>query len=323
MKSSTIEKRRLGRTDLEVTPIGLGVMQFSGTKGYWRWMFQDLSQGEMNAIVQTALEGGINWFDTAEMYGRGRSEQGLAQGLMAAGKAAEEVVVATKWFPMFRTAKNIRRTIQDRIHFLEPYPIDLYMVHQPWGFSSPEAEMDAMADLVEAGLIRTVGVSNFNVRQMQRAHSALDKRGVPLAANQVQYSLLHRGIETDGVLEAARDLGVTIVAWSPLARGLLAGKFHQQPETLDRTPLARRVMFRRNLESTRPLISALEEIAEDHNASPAQVALNWLIHAQGESVVAIPGASSARQAEEAAGSMRFRLSEDEMARLDELSRAYR
>jgi aryl-alcohol dehydrogenase-like predicted oxidoreductase len=318
-----IQKRRLGHTDIEVTPIGLGVMQFSGSKGIMRLMMPDLSQEQMNAIVKAALDGGINWFDTAEMYGRGRSERGLANALKAAGKQDDEVVVATKWSPIFRTAGNIPRTIDDRIHFLGGYIIDLYMVHQPWSFSSPEAEMDAMADLVEAGKIRSVGVSNFNADQMRRAHAALEKRGLPLAVNQVQYNLLQRKIESNGVLDAAKELGVTIVAWSPLASGLLTGKFQKSPEMLGQRPFGRRMMLRRRVERSRPLIQALEEVAAEYDATPAQVALNWLVHARGETVVAIPGASNVHHAEESAGAMKFRLSDVEIARLDQLTRSFR
>jgi aryl-alcohol dehydrogenase-like predicted oxidoreductase len=313
-------KRRLGQTDIEITPIGLGVMQFAGGAGIFGMMFPEISQETMDGIIRAALDGGINWFDTAEMYGRGRSEQGLANALRAAEKKDDEVIVATKWFPMFRTARNISRSIHDRIRFLNRYSIDHYIVHQPWGFSPPEAEMDAMADLVEGGKIRSVGVSNFNAEQMRRAHTALQKRGLPLAANQMQYSLLHRKIETNGVLAAAKELGITITAWSPLASGLLTGKFHKDPEILNKTPLGRRMRLRREIERSRPLIQVLEEVAINHDATPAQIALNWLIHFQGETVVAIPGASKAKQAEDNAGVMNFKLTSEEMARLDELSR---
>ncbi len=222
----TFEKRRLGQTDIMVTPIGLGVMQFSGGSGMFGKLFPVLPQDEKNAIVQTALDRGINWFDTAELYGFGSSEQGLSTGLKNAGKQNGDVVIATKWFPIFRTARSIPITIHDRIRFLDGYSIDLYMVHQPWSFSSIEAQMDAMADLVESGFIRSVGISNFNAEQMRRAHGALNKRGLPLVANQMEYSLLDRRIESDGVLEAARELGVTIIAYTPLGYGLLTGKYH-------------------------------------------------------------------------------------------------
>ena len=323
MLSEPIKKRRLGQTDIEITPIGLGVMQFAGGEGIFGMMFPDISQEKMNGIIKTALDGGINWFDTAEMYGRGRSERGLANALRAAEKKDDEVIVATKWFPMFRTARNIPRTIRDRIHFLDGYSIDLYMVHQPWGFSPPEAEMEAMAELVEEGKIRAVGVSNFSAEQMRRAHRALQKRGLPLAVNQVQYNLYNRKIETNGVLDAAKELGVTITAWSPLASGLLTGKFHKDPEILKQTPFGRRMRLRREIERSRPLIQALEEVALKHDATPAQIALNWLIYFQGETVVAIPGASKVKQAEESALSMNFRISDDDLARLDELSSVFR
>ena len=321
--SKTINKRRLGQTDIEITPIGLGVMQFAGGAGVFGLMFPEISQETMDAIIKAALDGGINWFDTAEMYGRGRSERGLADGLHAADKKDDEVIVATKWFPMLRTARNIPRTIHDRIRFLDGYSIDLYLVHQPWGFSSPEAEMEAMADLVESGLVRSVGVSNFSAEQMRRAHRALERRGLPLATNQVQYSLLHRTIESNGVLETAKELGVTITAWSPLASGLLTGKFHNDPEIFEQTPFGRRMQLRREIEKSRPIIQALDELAKVYDATPAQIALNWLIHFQGETVVAIPGASKVNQAAESADSMKFRLSDSEMASLDELSQAFR
>ncbi|MEJ2010710.1 MAG: aldo/keto reductase [Anaerolineales bacterium] len=319
MRGTQLTKRTLGRTDLQVTPIGLGVMQFSGSAGFFRFMFDDIEQSQMDEIVRAALEGGINWFDTAEAYGGGRSERGLSRALQHAGAADQDVRVATKWMPVLRTASSIPRTIGKRLENLSPYTIDLYYVHQPWGFSPPESEMDAMADLVQAGKVRTVGVSNFNAEQMRRAAVALEKRGLKLAANQMQYSLVHRHIETNGVLEAARDLGVTIVAWGPLASGLLTGKFHRDPEALKNTPFVRRRRLRSRLQASLPLIEALERIGKRYDASPAQVALNWLIHFQGDVVVAIPGASKAQHAREAAGAMKFKLTQDELADLDHIS----
>ncbi len=168
-----IQTRNLGKTDIQVTPIGLGMMEFSRGGGLFGYAFPVVSQDEKNATVKAALDGGINWFDTAELYGNGVSEASLAAALKASGKRDQEVVVATKWWPMFRTARNIPRTIQDRLRYLDGYSISLYMVHQPYSFSSPEAQMDAMADLVAAGKIRSVGVSNFNPERMRRAHAQL------------------------------------------------------------------------------------------------------------------------------------------------------
>ncbi|MBE3119173.1 MAG: aldo/keto reductase, partial [Candidatus Atribacteria bacterium] len=312
-----IQMRHLGKTDILVTPIGLGVMELAGGGGLIGRMFPVIPQDEKNAIIKAALEGGINWFDTAEMYGAGVSEQSLATGLKAAGKSDRDVVIATKWQPFLRTAGNIPRTIENRLHFLGGYSIGNYMIHQPYSFSSPEVEMNAMADLVEAGKIRSVGVSNFNPARMRRAHAALAKRGIPLAVNQVRYSLLNREIETNGVLITAKELGVTIIAYTPVARGLLTGKYHQDPGLLDRMSGWRKASMQRNLERSRPLINTMDEIATKYEATIAQVALNWLINFNGEIVVTIPGATKVRQAEESAGAMKFRLSDDEMARLDE------
>ena len=314
-----IQLRHLGKTDILVTPIGLGVMEMAGGGGLIGRMFPVIPQEEKNAIIKAALDGGINWFDTAEMYGAGVSERSLAIGLKAAGKTDKDVIVATKWQPILRTARNIPVSIADRLRFLDGFSIANYMVHQPYSFSSPEAEMNAMADLVEAGKIRSVGVSNFKPARMRRAHAALVKRGLPLAVNQVQYSLLRREIETNGVLETARELGVTITAYTPLARGLLSGKYHKDPDLLNRMSGVRKAMMRRNLERTRPLINDMDELAAKYGVTIAQVALNWVINFNGETVVTIPGATKVRQAEEAAGAMKFQLTRDEMARLDVVS----
>ena len=316
------KKRRLGQTDIRITPVGLGVMQFSG-RGIFRLMFPKLSAETMNNIVQAALDGGINWFDTAEMYGKGYSERALANALQAAGQTDDDVVIATKWSPFFRTANNIPRTISNRQRNLAGYSIDLYQIHQPYSLSSTEAEMNAMADLVEAGKIRSVGVSNFSAALMRRAHAALAKRGLPLASNQVQYSLIKRSIESNGILDTARELGITIIAYSPLGSGILTGKFHNDPDALRNTPLGRRVLLRRRLEKSRPLIAVLEKIAAAHDVAPSQVALNWLVNFHGDIVVAIPGASKVHHAQQNAGAMNFALSEREMERIDELSRQFR
>ena len=313
------KKRRLGQTDIRITPIGLGVMQFSG-RGIFRFMFPKLPAETMNSIVQAALDGGINWFDTAEMYGKGYSERALANALKAAGQADDDVIVATKWTPFFRTAHNIPRTISNRQRNLDGFTIDLYQIHQPYSFSSPEAEMNAMAELVKAGKIRSIGVSNFSAGQMRRAHAALAKHDLPLASNQVHYSLINRGIESNGILDAAKELGITIIAWFPLESGLLTGKFHYDPNALRKTPIGRRLLLRRKLEKSRSLIVTLQKIAAAHDVTPAQVALNWLVNFHGDTVVAIPGASKVYHAQQNAGAMNFSLSDEEMARIDRLSR---
>ena len=233
---TTTPLRKLGNTEIEISPVGLGMMEFGGGGGLLGAAFPEITQQVKNETVQAALEGGINWFDTAELYGLGVSEASLAAALKAAGKRDGEVVVATKWWPFPRTARSIPRTIHHRLRWLDGYSIGLYMVHQPFSFSSPEAEMEAMADLVEAGKIRSVGVSNYNPHAHAAGAPAAPRRGLPLAANQVLFSLLDRGIERDGTLETAKELGVTVIAYTPLASGLLSGKYHKRPELLQKKP---------------------------------------------------------------------------------------
>jgi aryl-alcohol dehydrogenase-like predicted oxidoreductase len=137
--------------------------------------------------------------------------------------------------------------------------------------------------------------------------------------NQVRYSLIHREIETNGILETAKELGVTIVAYTPLGSGLLTGKYHQHPELLEKKSGIRKSMLVGNVERTRPLINAMAEIAGRYDATIGQVALNWLIHFNGDMVVTIPGATKVYQAQESAAAMNFTLSAEELARLSEIS----
>lgn len=318
------KKRPLGATGIEVTPIGLGAWQFSEGRGMGGSWWPALQPEVVDAIVKAALDGGIDWFDTAEVYGWGASERALARALRAAGVGDGEVRIATKWWPVMRGAGSIRATIGERSRCLDGLPIELYQVHQPFALASVGAQMDAMADLVEAGSIRAVGVSNFSASAMRRAHEALVRRGLVLASNQVRYSLLHRAIERDGTLETAKELGVTIIAWSPLEQGVLTGKFHRDPALAASAGFMRRQFVglgKGRLERSRPLVEALEGIAADHGATPSQVALAWLIGWSGETVVAIPGASKARHAEESAGAMAVELTRAELDRIDEVSRS--
>jgi aryl-alcohol dehydrogenase-like predicted oxidoreductase len=319
-------QRRLGRTELRVTPIGLGCWQFSKGQGLVGRYWTILDDAEIQRILARAMEGGINWFDTAEGYGNGESERALARGLRDLGKSPGEVVIATKWNPFLRRASSIPATISVRLANLIPFPIDLYQIHNPLSVSSIESQIRAMARLVEDGKIRYAGVSNFSKGQMERAQRALLEVGLPLASNQVRYSLLDRRIEQNGVLAAAREHGIAIIAYSPLAQGILSGKFHDDPDLIRRRSGFRKYMtaFKpRGLEKSRPVIDALRRIAPEYGATLAQVALNWLISRHGETVVAIPGATQADQVHDFTAAMSFRLSDGDMEELDRVSAPFK
>lgn len=301
----------LGKTDVRVPPLGLGTWQW-GDSMFWGYG-KGYAEGEIRAAFEASLAAGITFFDTAEVYGRGRSERFL--GRFIAGRR-DGLVIATKFMPLpWRLGKGqLLAALRKSLERLELRQVDLYQIHWPFPPRPVEFWADALADAVQAGLVRAVGVSNYSADQMRRAHAVLAKRGLPLASNQVEYSLLHRGPERTGVLSACRELGVTLIAYSPLAQGLLTGKY--TPENPPPGFRGRRYRGER-LARIQPLIGRLREIGAAHGGkSPNQVALNWLI-CQG--AIPIPGAKNARQAQENAGALGWRLTESEMAELAEIS----
>ena len=321
---------QLGATNLQVSPVGLGTWQFSRSTGLAGRYWAAIPQETVAEIVRVSLEGGINWFDTAEVYGNGASEQSLAEALAKIGAERDDYVIADKWFPAFRTAGSIRKTFPAREQALaaivvDPAArpnIDLHQIHQPLSLSSIDKQAAEMGHLVKDGLVRAVGVSNFNEKRMRQAHTRLAAMGVPLASNQMRYSLIDREIERNGVLDAAKELGVSIIAYSPLSQGILTGRFHEG-EDIKQSHGPRKWLGRfkpRGLAATRPLVDRLRAVAADHGCTPAQVALAWTVQMHGTHMVAIPGASSPSQAGSNAGALQVELSTDELADLDQAGR---
>lgn len=261
---SHIALRRLGTSDTLVSALGLGCWQFSEGRGLVGRFWPAMSKDVIHNIVSTSFAGGINWFDTAAVYGNGASERALAEALVRANVQSGEAVIATKWWPLLKRASNLEHTIHERQDALAPFPIDLYQVHQPYSLSSIKRQMDGMATLIESRNIKYVGVSNFSPRQMQAAHKALSRRGVQLVSNQVKYNLADRKVEHSGLIRLAKELNITIIAYSPLEQGLLTGKFHKNPHLIQESFGPRKYLSRfreQGLNSTLPLISALERIS--------------------------------------------------------------
>ena len=321
-----IPLRRLGKSNLQISPLGLGCWQFSKQTGLVGKYWPPLSDEDTCKIVKASIDGGINWFDTAEIYGRGKSEQGLAYALKKNGVQSGDAIIATKWWPIGRRASSIKGTIKRRLANLGGYSIALHQIHNPLGFSSVEKEMEAMADLIEDSRIKYIGVSNFSAERMRRASEALERRGHKLASNQVVYSILNRKIESNGTMETARELGITIIAYSPLAQGLVSGKFHEDKELIKKRVGSRKHLNKFKLDGlikSQPVIDKLKLVAVEYNATPSQVALNWIINFHGDTVVAIPGATKIRQAVENTGAMNFTLNKEHLDVLDQVSASYK
>ncbi len=288
-------------------------------------MWPSLSRDEVNDIVETSIKGGVNWFDTAELYGWGESERALAQSLRDLGVERDEIVIATKWWPLLRTASSITQTIDERLTALNIDSIDLYQIHNSFSFSSISSQMREMAKLVDQGKIKYVGVSNFSANAMRKAHKELRNCGLKLVSNQVNYSLLKRDIEKNGILDTAKELGVSLIAYSPLGRGLLTGKFHDNPELIKKRHIFRRYYASLNeskIKKSLTVVEALKSIALKYQVTPSQVALNWVINSNGDTIVTIPGATKVGQAGDNAEAMKFEMSQDEISFLNEVSASF-
>jgi aryl-alcohol dehydrogenase-like predicted oxidoreductase len=315
-----VETITLGQNGPAVTPLCIGTWAW-GDKLFWNYG-NNYGADQLQAAFSAALEVGVTFFDTAEVYGLGVSEEFLGQFLK---KTDQQVQIATKYgpFPWRIFGQSVADALTDSLKRLQLGRVPLYQVHWPFAFfMSQETLMNALADEVKRGRIEAIGVSNYSADQMREAHQILAARGVPLAVNQVRYSLLTRQIETNGIFKTASELGVTILAYSPLAQGLLTGKY--TADSANNLKDGRRIDSRfskEGLQKIEPVISLLRQIGEKHGRTPAQVALRWLI-AQGN-VIPIAGAKTAEQVRQNAGALGWRLSDDEIRQLEEVSRSYK
>lgn len=280
----------LGSTDIKVSRIGTGTN---------RWALGENNE-EVFQVYMALQDKGINFFDTAESYTGGRSERLLGACYRKDGRPP---VLASKYRPSAsrRNEKDFTEALGESLKRLEVETLDLYYVHMPPTAQSIEDLMDYMVDALAAGKISAVGVSNFDADQMRKAAARLDEHGVKLAANQVEYSMLNREPETNGVLETCKSLDVSLVAYRPLGRGRLAS-----------------VEIIGGSKSVSTLETLIQSIAEDHEGSASQVALNWLLH-RDELVIPIPGATNVDHAVENAEALDWVMSKAEFNELDEAS----
>lgn len=301
----------LGKTEVQIPAMGIGAWAWGG-RSYWGFG-QDYGEEDVRGAFEACLANGINFFDTAEIYGSGKSELLVGKFIQS---TEQPVVIATKFmpFPWRLWRGRLTAALRGSLERLGMEQVDLYQVHQPFPPLPVETWAEGLAEAVEKGLARAVGVSNYDMNKMRRAASVLTAHGIPLASNQVEYSLLNRAIEFNRLLSACKEDQITLIAYSPLEQGLLTGKY-----TPDNPPPGIRGLRYRSklLEKIQPLIGLMREIGQDHDGkSVAQVALNWTIC---KGTVPIPGAKTAHQARENIGALGWRLSNEEVQRLDNAS----
>ena len=292
-------------TAKKISKIGLGTWQF----GSREWGYGDsYASGEAKAIVRRALDLGVTLFDTAELYGFGRSERILGEAL---GDDLESVFLATKLLPVWPVAPVVMQRGVASANRLGSRRIDLYQVHQPNPGFRDGTIMRGMRSLQNVGLVDEVGVSNYSLRRWQAAEAALGSR---VLSNQVRYSLVARDPERD-LLPFAQQNGRIVIAYSPLAQGLLSGRYTRDHRPSNRVRANSALFLPENLERAEPLIGVLREVAAAHDATPAQIALAWVLHHP--SVVAIPGAASVAQLESNAAAAEIDLAQAEYEALRE------
>ena len=316
-----VDQRHLGASGIAVSPLGVGVWSW-GDKTFWGYG-KDYTREDVSQAYKVCQDAGLNFFDTAEMYGRGESERILGECIREDGRP---VVIASKFAPLPNrfSARSLLKALDASLERLNVKTIDLYQIHWPYTILGVDALMDALAEAVRSGKVRAVGVSNYGADLMRRAHARLARHDIPLASNQVHYNLLHRKPEKNGVLDVCRELNVALIAYSPLEQGLLTGKYRivagQGISVSGQRRFSRsfRASQRRKIE---PLLQTMEEIASAHGKTMGQVALNWLL-LKDELIIPIPGAKNVRQATENAGAIGWRLTREEFERIDVASQPF-
>jgi aryl-alcohol dehydrogenase-like predicted oxidoreductase len=287
--------------------------------GAWAWgdrIFWNYGRGYTDNDIAEAfsatLSSGVDLVDTAEIYGSGRSEYLLGQFIQQTDR---RVYVATKFFPIPTRwrAESIVRALRRSLSRLNLERVDLYQLHWPSPVVPIENYVEGLALAHQAGLTGSVGVSNYDKHQMQRAMTVLAKYNIPLAANQVEYHLLDRRIEKNGLLARCKETNVRLIAYSPLAKGMLTGKY--KPGNPPPGPRGRQ--YSPLLGEIETLVGFLKELGTAHGGkTPGQVALNWVIC---KGALPIPGAKNLKQAEENLGALGWHLTSDEVAALDQAS----
>jgi aryl-alcohol dehydrogenase-like predicted oxidoreductase len=306
----------LAGTDVAIPPLGVGTWAW-GDRATWGMggYDADLTRTSIEEAWDASIDAGVTCFDTAEVYGGGESERIIGSLLAADPERGGRVVLATKFMPSpwkLDVRAALLRSLRASLARLGRSTVDLYQLHGPISLRSHAALADALAEAHREGLLRAVGVSNYSAKETRAMAGALARRGLALATNQIEFSLLRRSPETGGLLATCAELGVLPLAYSPIGQGRLTGKY-----SAAHPPPGNRQFSNHPMEVVDGVVAELRAIGERHDGKlPSQVALNWVM---AKGAVPIPGAKNRKQAEENAGALGWSLDGDEVARLDRVA----
>ncbi|MDW7986146.1 MAG: aldo/keto reductase [Nitrososphaerota archaeon] len=301
------EYRELGSSGIKVSAVGIGTWQW-GSK-IWGYS-KTYSDQDLLEAFNKALELGINFFDTAEIYGNGRSEEILGRCLKSIKR--DEVVIATKFSPTRMTERGIRSALEGSLKRLGTSYVDLYQVHWPTSSTFIPMTMKILEKLWSEGKVLTIGVSNFNLKQLEKARESLSR--IDIVSNQVEYNMLKRDVEKD-MLEYCLREKITLIAYSPLAQGALTGKYSQLNKPRDLVRKVNPYFTSWKLKNIQPLIEVLREIASRRGKTITQIVLNWII--RWPNAIPIPGVKKIEHVLDIAGSLDFRLDKEELKIIEE------
>ncbi len=302
----------LGGSSVSVSPLGIGTWSW-GDNLYWGYG-KGYGEADLQQAFDQSLQAGVTLFDTAEIYGFGKSESFIGK-FRSASPLGQNAQIATKFFPLpWRlTRGQLISALRGSLRRLGVPTVDLYQIHWSSPLLSIETMMDALAEAVDQKITRAVGVSNFSPDQVRRAHKRLASSGIPLASNQIEYNLLQRAPDFNGMVETCRELNVSIIAYSPLKYGVLTGKYTPS----NPLPGARGRQFSvAYLTAVQPLLVEMQRLTEKYQKSMSQLAINWVMQ---RGALPIPGAKNARQARENAGALGWALTPDDVKLLQDVS----
>ena len=334
--------RTLGKSGVVVPAMGVGTMMWIPGKS--------LTEKTIIETYAACVDNGLNFFDTAEIYGNGKSERMLGECIKKDGRP---VMLATKFAPPSKmipmkqkrtsvpadSPRTLMEALDGSLSRLGVDTLDLYQIHAPPSKNTITEYMDVMAEAVKLGKVRAVGVCNFSEKQMREAHAALAKHGKPLSTVMVGYNILRRWPETNVIFGACKELGVALIPYAPLAEGILTGKYRPKDKKVPLSYAA--VLYFGHLNITKeredsrsllgslfskpreinkkkiePLFRVMDEIADTHDKTLAQVAINWLISNEDINVIPIPGMKNIRQVNDNMGALGWSLTKEERERID-------